>query len=454
MIQFFDRWLLLAIYVSTGSFLVFAHGLFGSGPVFTGLFLVATTLGVLLAGQWSDYRPNVCDALFAAFVACVAVSFLKNGIGNLKEFALLQIALAAYPAGRIFAGRRVAPSFIVVTTLVVIAGTVVTGIALSEQWNDPRGKPYVFGEFAAAPAQFTISLSILVIGMLCMRTNWRRAGAAMAVLLLVASAIFAASVVRFAFVALAIALAVAAMVSRPRERRLAVLAIAVMVAGVALGNVARSGTTSIFARYAVAVASDTVSFSIATPSVANPTQLAAATSESTGSVAVQLALPQPIAAGQVSGPSAPAVCQTVDLNNSIAIRRHLYSEAIGLLPKAGLFGIGLSRFMERSCFPDAEIHNSLLQAFVEVGWIGGTALMLLALLAITSLVPLAGADGEARFALCGLVFALLMAMAHGSISHDVLLFAFLGYAANVSSRVKLWPEVFASKIEGTRVSAL
>src|SRR5258706_125251 len=84
-------------------------------------------------------------------------------------------------------------------------------------------------------------------------------------------------------------------------------------------------------------------------------------------------------AGGADQASAPATCGTVESDNSIAIRRQLYSEAAGLLPAAGLFGIGLSRFMERSCFPDAEIHNSLLQAFVEVGWIGGAVLALLAL---------------------------------------------------------------------------
>jgi hypothetical protein len=444
MIQIFDRWLLLAIYVSAGPFLVFAHGLFGAGSGFTGLFLVATTLGLLLVGQWSDSRPNACDTLFAAFAACVGVSFLKNGIGNPKEFALLLITLAAYPVGRTFAGHHLTVSFVAVTSIVVAMGVVATGIALSEQWNDSRGKPYVFGEFAAAPAQFTISLSILVIGMLCMRTSGRRAGAG-AVLLLIASAVFAASVVRFAFVAFAIALAVAAMVARPRERLLAVLALGVMVTGVALGNIARSDTTIKFARYAVVVVADMVSSSVATPSATYPTSVVP---ESTGSVAVVLAASsQPVGADQGS---APATCGTVESDNSIAIRRQLYSEAAGLLPAAGLFGIGLSRFMERSCFPDAEIHNSLLQAFVEVGWIGGAVLALLALLAIASLVPIASTDDEARFALCGMVFVLAMAMAHGSICRDVLLFAFLGYAANVLSRKKIPSRFLPSKL---RVSA-
>jgi hypothetical protein len=419
----FYRWLLLAIYVSTGSLLVFAHGLFGVGPAFTGLFLVVTTLGLLLTGQWSAYRPGVCDALFAVFATCVGASLLKNGVGDCRELSLLVLALAAYQAGRIFDGRQISPAFVITTGLVVIAGAITTAAALYEQWDNPHGKALVFGQFDAAPAQFTISLSLLTIALLCTPMSWQRAGSA-AVILLVSSAIFAAALVRFAFVALAIALTVTAIASaQPRDRRLALLGICLLITGVGLGNIARSGTAIQFARYAVAAAA-----------IAPDVQVSSSATAAPGVTAAPVATPPQV----VQAAPFPPACPTLDMNNSIAIRGQLYSEAVGLLPVAGLFGIGLDRFMERSCIKNAEIHNSVLQAIVEFGWIGGASLVLLLCCAIGSLTRVARVRAEARFALAGLVFLSVMAMAHGRISRDALLFVLLGYAVSISSRVNQW----------------
>jgi hypothetical protein len=189
----------------------------------------------------------------------------------------------------------------------------------------------------------------------------------------------------------------------------------VLIGGVVLGNLARLEIAPTYSKYANLPS---------TPSSliqAEPAPLPKASGEQEAASS-----PQP-----AESASANASCPAVDLTNSIAIRKQLYLDAFAIVPKAGLFGIGMDRFMDASCIKNTEIHNTILQATVEFGWIAGAALAALMILAGLSLWPLAVRDPEARFALCGLIFIASLSMGHGRISHDALLFMFLGYAAGL-----------------------
>ena len=85
-----------------------------------------------------------------------------------------------------------------------------------------------------------------------------------------------------------------------------------------------------------------------------------------------------------------ASCQPIiEGVNSIAIRLVLYREAIAMFLENPVFGVGAARFGEQSCvgvglksFP----HSTVLQAFAELGVIGGSLLVGLMILAAISLV--------------------------------------------------------------------
>ena len=116
----------------------------------------------------------------------------------------------------------------------------------------------------------------------------------------------------------------------------------------------------------------------------------------------------------------------VNLRNSIAIRKVLVQDALFLIPKAGWIGTGLDSFMKFSCIKMTEVHNSILQAAVEFGWLGGSLLLVMVIIAASSIMPLARHDDAARFMLCGFAFVVLLSLAHGRLSRDGVLFALLG----------------------------
>ncbi|MDE2380356.1 hypothetical protein, partial [Bradyrhizobium sp.] len=326
------------------------------------------------------------------FVACCVISTAINGIADPKETLLFAISLAAYPAGRLYPSGSVGPSFIWTTATVVVVGSIITLIALF-RWYDPNGKPLVFGEFGAAPPQFTISLALLLFALASVRLTTRQV-LGVAALIIAPVGVFAAAMVRFAFVAMTLALGIGGIVAAPQTvRRNVAILIVTLAAAVVGGLLMRSTTTARF-------------------------------------VGLEIDALKPL-------PTLTS-CAADDFGkNTITIRRHLFREAIGLLPTAGLFGIGLDRFMEHSCMTEQhEVHISLLQAFVEFGWLGGAALALLVILSGWSLLKSSESETtpETRFALCGLMFSLMMTMAHGRLSRDGMLFLFLGYAAGIGAR--------------------
>jgi hypothetical protein len=61
----------------------------------------------------------------------------------------------------------------------------------------------------------------------------------------------------------------------------------------------------------------------------------------------------------------PSSCYlTVNLRNSIAIRKALVQDALFLTPTSGWIGTGLDSFMKFSCIKLTEVHNSVLQPAV------------------------------------------------------------------------------------------
>ena len=414
----FNRWFVLALYISTSSILVLAHGFAGTGSPFTAAFIAGSTLVLFLLSRWTDFRLDFCDLMFGILVGCIAISFAVNGMdANRNEIALLLLSLAGYPAARLFGGTKViAPSFVLVTAMIVVVGVAETIAPLIDQWSESYGKPHplVFGQFGAATANFTNSLAYLMIALVCMRLTTSLAALASAAMI-VPTAVFAASFVRSSFAAIGAALLIAALMSKGRDRTHAGIMICVLIGGVVLGNLARLEIAPTFSKYAnfPATPSSLIQAEPAPPPPANAEPEAANP-------------PQP-----AESATAHASCPVVDLANSIAIRKQLYLDAFAILPNAGLFGIGMDRFMDASCIKNAEIHNTILQTTVEFGWIAGVALTALMIGAFFSLWPLAAGNPEARFALCGLIFVAVLSMGHGRISHDALLFMFLGYAAGL-----------------------
>jgi hypothetical protein len=422
----FNRWFVLALYISTSSILVLAHGFAGTGSPFTAAFIAGSTLALFLSSRWADFRPDPCDFLFGILVCSIAISFAVNGMdADRKEMALLLLSLAGYPAARLFSGTKaVAPSFVLFTAVIVAVGVAETIAPIIDQWSESYGKPHplVFGQFGAATANFTNSLAYLMIALVCMRLTTSLAALASAAVI-VPTAVFAASFVRSAFVAIGAALLIAALTSKGRERTHASIMICVLIGGVVLGNVVRLEIAPTFSKYADfrATPSSLIQAEPAPLPQTEPAPLPQASAEQNATNS-----PQP-----AESASAHASCPVGSPSNSIAIRKQLYLDAFAIVPRAGLFGIGMDRFMDVSCIKNTEIHNTILQTAVEFGWIAGAALAALMIFAAFSLWPLAAGNSEARFALCGLIFIALLSMGHGRISHDALLFMFLGYAAGL-----------------------
>lgn len=406
MTTIFDRYFFLALVVSTVPILVLYNGLAGShgNSIVAGLFIVSSLAAVALFNQWRRFVPNLCDVAFAAYIGCIAVSFWLNGITDIKETALLVSSLAAYPATRLFAGTGLKPTFVFVTLAIASIGAAVTAFELITQVDNPYGKPVIFGMYSAG-GNFLISLGFAMIAVICLEMSVRQR-ILTALLIVPAAAVFAASMVRLAFVAILASLALGAYLSAPTMRRPIAAVILVTIVAIAIGLFVRSDKTVVMASYVVN---------------GFKTIIASVTADNRGSEAI-------IPAEEKAMPSCS---RSINLDDTIDIRLGLLRDALQLVKTSGLFGIGLDGFMKRSCIPSHQVHNSFLQAAIEFGWLGGIALLALVCLAGFYLLPYARYDPEARFALCSLVCITILTIASGRTTHDGLLFLFLGFAAGM-----------------------
>ena len=287
-----------------------------------------------------------------------------------------------------------------ITAAIVLIGAVFTAAEMVEQWDGLPGKPMVFG-FNAAGTHFMTSLGFLVIALVTVDKPRPRRTFMVSALIFLPAVVFAAAMVRYTFPALAGSMFVA-MILTERGKRWHIVAVGLTILlAIAVGLSARYSTAKIYASY---ILEETIETSIAkTPSEILP-----------GATEV------------------PSCRLAINTRNSIAIRQALIRDAVYLVPAAGLVGTGLDSFLKFSCIKAHQVHVSILQTAVELGWLGGLLLVTLMGLTIYGLIPLATQSGPIRFILCSLVFAILLSLAHGRISRDNALFALLGCAVGVS----------------------
>jgi hypothetical protein len=393
----------LAILVSYNAVLTLGFGFIGSpgNSVATGALLFTLPPLLFLLSFRGELHLRAADFFYAGYAGIALLSFLINDDAPTKEHLLLVATLSGYVACRplVASDIQVARSaFERITAVIILVGAFVTAAELFR--DGVPGKPMVFG-FNAAGTYFTVALGLLIIALVTVDRPRPRRTIAISALVFLPTAIFAAAMVRFTFLALAGTLLVAIILTeRGKRGHIAVVAIVIFFA-ILVGLGSRYSTTKMYAAYIV---EQPIQASIAT----TPAQ----------------ALP---------GFADPPSCSlTINTRNSIAIRRSLARDALYLTPAVGPFGTGLDSFLRFSCIQAHQVHISILQAAVELGWLGGSFFVALMGLAIHGLVPLARQSGAVRFILCSLVFCIFLSMAHGRISRDISLFAFLGCAVGIS----------------------
>jgi hypothetical protein len=381
----------LALFVSSHSALVLLYGFVGirGNSLFSGCFLLAVTCAIFLLSERQRFSLHLPDYLFAAFSFFVAASFTINNLSaTAKEVDLFVLSLSTYPVFRALSQSDIKEarwSFLWTTGIVVTIGSIVTAVALVQQWDDPHGKPMVFG-FDAAPTYFLASLGFLLLAFAAETSTARRV-AIISASIFFPMALFAASMVRFVFIAIATALLVAAFLAEPKQRKFMALIIFAVLLSIAAGLAARLDKAKVFADYV---------------------------------------FEENIITGEMTRP--PSCNMHVNLNNSIATRKALSADALFLIPRSGALGSGLDSFMRLSCIKNSEVHNSILQAFVEFGWLGGFSFLLLIVVSVGMLLPIARQSRGKRFLFSCLPYVILLAIVYGRISQDMLLFALLGAA--------------------------
>jgi hypothetical protein len=385
----------LAILLAPQSVLLLCFGLTGSSgnTIFTAMLLTTATGAIALLCFRRNLDLLPADYLFVALLLCIVSSVLLNGsTSDAREYGLLVVSLAAYPACRLISRADVVSArwpFIWFTGIVALLGTIVTAVALAQQWHDQHGKPYVVGQDSGA-VYFLGSLCFVIIALITSGRLTPRRTALISLLIFLPTAVFAASLVRFTFLALAGTLGLAVILSKAGQRKYVIAVGVVVFFAILAGLAARYNTASLFADYFL--------------------------EQSYGDY----------------DPDKPPSCYLkVNLRNSIAIRKVLVQDAVFLIPRSGWIGTGIDSFMKFSCISLTEVHNSILQAAVEFGWLGGSLLLLVIVFAAGAIFPLAMRDDAARFALCSLAFVVLLSLAHGRVSRDGVLFALLGCVVGV-----------------------
>lgn len=406
------RWPMLAIFAASGSFIVVSYGLFGWGSSGTTAAILVLPVAALVAlGDWRGLTADSCDMIFVAFVGYIGLSLATHPMPDVKDLALLSIALLCYPAGRLFRADSIDPMFENVLLLIACAAAFFTLIALVQGSLDFNGKPKVFGAFAAAPAQFAVSF-VIAVGAVASRNTAPRWLSL--VLVTILGAIFAAAMVRFTLVAAVVALIGTALLTSRAPRRAFLTLAGILIVGAAIGQLSRPETTAKFRKYEA----QAIGFS-------RPTEVAPAQSTDLSATANT---PHTTIPKDFIHPTTPENrCSQLDDGNSVAVRKMLYKEWLRLLPEAGLTGIGLNGFMDRACITRSEVHNTILQAALEFGWPAALLLTLVIGIGWVRCFRARGNEG-ARLGLFALSFLVLMSMAHGDISREFLMFFFIGYA--------------------------
>ncbi|QHO78264.1 hypothetical protein ACH79_42455 [Bradyrhizobium sp. CCBAU 051011] len=388
-----------------------AAGVTGNS-ILTGGFFVVCEVCLLSIAYRRDIEMSSADWFFAAFLVSIIGSLIINGdTAPTKNWVILAVSLASYVCCRFVRSEHLAclkTTYLWIASPIVAIGTVITAYFLILQWNDPHGKPLVFGFDAAT--NFLGAFGFLLIALVTTPLTPRRR-VVLTALLFLPVAIFAAAMVRFYFVAIVVALLLAAVLSSGRQRVYIAIIIATVLAGSTVGLLARFDTAKVLMTYATQETEiSTIQKTVAsTQQKHNQTEM-------------------------VEKIVLPSCNLDLDLNNSVAIRKALLRDAFYIIPSAGLFGLGLDSFLTLSCIKGTEVHNTILQSAIEFGWLGALSLLMLIGVAGYRLLPLSKKDDGARFVFCSLAYVTIVSMAHGRVSHDLLLFALIGLGVGIYER--------------------
>jgi hypothetical protein len=382
--------------------LILVLGAIGSGGnrYITGTLYFGTLLAIFLLGLRRLPGLTIGDAIFATLLIGIIGSFAINPWrADTRESLLLLMSLFAYFAARSISVEQlpfIRNAFKWMAGGTVLLGSILTGKALMEEWYSEHGHPHVLG-FDDAATNFARAMGIFALAIVSDDLTKRRAQILCAALA-VPSALFGASLVRFALGAIIGSLMLNIILSKNGRQRkyMAALAITVLVSS-GLGYVARHQSMAIY--------------------VEKKPQI----SETKTQPAISVAAPQ------ISREEKPPSCaSTINEDDTVSVRKALLKDAMYLLPRAGLFGLGMESFPEYSCIAGYEIHNSLLQTFVELGWIAGGALIALIGYAGLFTLELARRNSDARFILCMLAYETALSLVYGRASREMALFAIIG----------------------------
>jgi MFS family permease len=392
----------------------------------TGVFLWGTLLAVLLLGFRGLPKWNFGDVLFATILVGITASFVFNPWAtDIREFLLLLISLFAYVACRSISVEQlptIRAAIKLTAGCVVFLGTVFTGWALVQQWNNPHGHPFVFG-FDAGATNFSYCLGFMILAFISDHLT-RKQTLILCALLVLPAAVFGASLVRFVFLAIFGTLLIDIFLNRDRQQRAYVAAVAgtVLIAA-GLGFAVRDQTSMIHFRNVTQIQDEQPNRTLKKPL---PTRSKAF------SFPIQLPFVSSVSPDRV----APSCALQINKNDSVAIRKALLGDALYFAPAAGPLGFGLDSFFQYSCVGSFEVHNSLLQAIVEFGWIVGGALIALIGYAGFLNLQLARRDPNVRFFLCSLAYLAALSLIYGRASREMALFAIIGVSIGIIETAK------------------
>jgi hypothetical protein len=419
----------LAMAAMASAELILIFGAIGStgNKYITGALFYGTLLAVLLLGLRGLPKWIIGDAIFATILIGIVASFATNPwLTNMREFLLLLVTLFAYVACRSISVEQlptIRAAFKWTAGCIVFLGTILTGRALVEQWNNPHGHPFVFG-FDNAATNFSYCLGFMVLAFVSGNLTKRQTLILCASLILPA-AVFGASLVRFVPAAVVGALLIDVfLIGDQRQRKYVVAVAATVLISASLGYAVRYQTSIIHFVVVPPIEDDqqNLTFTKASPIPAKGL-----------SIASKKPSDSPVSTNQTT-PSCNLAINTN--NNSVAIRKALLDDALFLAPRAGPLGFGLDSFLAYSCIGRHEVHNSLLQAVVEFGWIASSAIIALIAYVGFSTFQSARRNPDVRFFLCSLAYLVALSMVYGRASRETALFAIIGVSIGIIETAK------------------
>ncbi len=331
----------------TSAALVFIFGALGlrGSSIITGGYLLVTVVSAFLLGRGKDERFAVTsmDLVFAVFAAGVAIaSLLHFDESDYKEYLLLLLdTLFAYVVGRALNGSVISSirfRLLQISTPLLVAACVAT---IPNLVGEIYPRPFVFGFFHAATV-FSIAFGYMVIAYIYSDIEWRSKISLFYFLLsVISTAVFVAATVRFAPIAILATMmfSLACSLYRPLKiwRRVSLVLLA-MILGACHRNV-----LSLYFCCKGKLTSSPI-----------PAQFSGKAKPGQNVVRVErseLSNPKTELPAATELPVIPPSCNTLyDLNNSIAVRRALLTDALFFLPNAGFFGYGLELVLQDVLF--------------------------------------------------------------------------------------------------------